>query len=261
MLINLAVALLIYWVTSRDLGIAWGVVCGILAAMLCQVASFFIIRKLAGKINDKIQHDMEEAQHKIQRKMQQFQQRPVGSPKTMQQILEKDQRDALLQALKNSNELKKFFLWSPMMKKQLCTMQMALYYQLRDFKKVDEMMKNALLLDSRSLAMKLARMYQLNDENLEKFYQKRCRKFKGEDAAFLASVFAWMMVKRGNNEKALETLVNARKTTDNQVVMENWERLVNGKAKHYSNAGLGDLWYSLYLEEPKLKPQKVVPRW
>ena len=104
-------------------------------------------------------------------------------------------------------------------------------------------------------------MYQLNDENLEKFYQKRCRKFKGEDAAFLASVFAWMMVKRGNNEKALETLVNARKTTDNQVVMENWERLVNGKAKHYSNAGLGDLWYSLYLEEPKLKPQKVVPRW
>lgn len=261
LIIDLIVGLAAYAVTSRDLGTAWGVVCGVGAAMICQLIAVLIVRRSVGRINDKIQRDMETAQHKLQRKMQQFQQRPVGSPKTMQQILEKDQQEALRQALKTSEELRRFFLWSPMMKKQLCTMQMALYYQMRDFKKADELMKNALFFDARSLAMKLARMYAQNDEKLDRFYQKRCRRFKGEDAAFLASVYAWMLVKKGSVEKAIEVLVNAKKTTDHAVVMDNWERLVNGKAKHYSNAGFGDLWYSLYLEEPKVKTQRVVARW
>ena len=41
-------------------------------------------------------------------------------------------------------------------------------------------------------------------------------------------------------------------------MIENCDRLVNGKYKHFNNAGLGDLWYSLYLEEPKIKPQRQV---
>ena len=32
--------------------------------------------------------------------------------------------------------------------------------------------------------------------------------------------------------------------------------LANGKAKQFSNSGFGDMWYALYLEEPKVKPQR-----
>lgn len=41
------------------------------------------------------------------------------------------------------------------------------------------------------------------------------------------------------------------------MLKENYERLVNGKFKQFSNSGLGDAWYALYLEEPKIKPQRV----
>ena len=58
--------------------------------------------------------------------------------------------------------------------------------------------------------------------------------------------------------RAVAALVAARKLSDNQTLIENCDRLVNGKYKHFNNAGLGDLWYSLYLEEPKIKPQRQV---
>ncbi len=252
---------LVYWITGRDLGGVWGIVCGVAAAMIFQVIAMLVLRRLAGRINNQIQSDMMLAQQRLQRKMQQFQQRPVGSPKVMQQMLEKEQSAALRKALKDSNQLRKFFLWSPMMKKQLATMQMSLHYQLKEFDKADALMKDALLFDARSVAMKLARMYVLKDPGLERFFTKKCRKFKGEDAAFLCSIYAWMQLKLGNQDKALAALVQAKSTSDNRVVLENWEKLVNGKARHFSNAGFGDAWYSLYLEEPKVKVQRTAPRW
>ena len=36
-----------------------------------------------------------------------------------------------------------------------------------------------------------------------------------------------------------------------KVIVKNWEMLVNGKVKHFSNAQLGELWYALGLETPK----------
>ena len=42
---------------------------------------------------------------------------------------------------------------------------------------------------------------------------------------------------------------------DNPVIIKNWEMLVNGKIKHFSNSQIGDMWYALQLEKPKM--QKV----
>ena len=61
-------------------------------------------------------------------------------------------------------------------------------------------------------------------------------------------------------QKAVAALVAAKKLSDNATLVENCDRLVNGKLKHFSNAGFGDAWYSLYLEEPKIKPQRQVVR-
>jgi hypothetical protein len=35
------------------------------------------------------------------------------------------------------------------------------------------------------------------------------------------------------------------------VLKQNWDHLVNGRIKRFSNAGLGEQWYALQLETPK----------
>ena len=62
--------------------------------------------------------------------------------------------------------------------------------------------------------------------------------------------------KQDDQSAALEALRHAAKTSDNQVLLENIDRLVNGKVKHFSNSGFGDTWYVLALEEPKVKNQR-----
>ena len=69
-----------------------------------------------------------------------------------------------------------------------------------------------------------------------------------------------MKLRSGEKSKALAALVAAKKLSDNPTLIANYERLVNGKEKHFSNADLGELWYSLYLEEPKIKVQQQRPQ-
>ena len=81
-----------------------------------------------------------------------------------------------------------------------------------------------------------------------------------QDGALVASTYAWIKLRQEQPDKAVAALVAAKKLSDNATLIENCDRLVNGKTKHFSNAGLGDAWYSLYLEEPKIKPQRQVVR-
>ena len=57
-------------------------------------------------------------------------------------------------------------------------------------------------------------------------------------------------------QAARAALTAAKNKSDHPVLLENHEKLVNGKAKQFSNAGFGDMWYALFLEEPKMKPQR-----
>ena len=136
-------------------------------------------------------------------------------------------------------------------------MKMQLLFQLGEYKKVDEIMPKCFLLDQQSLAIKLVRMYRNNDSKLDSFFMKRCSRTKGEARAFLASVYAWMKVKQEQPEKALEALNLAKKVSDHPAVLSNIDNIANGRYRHYTNSGFGDLWYSLGLEEPKAaKPQR-----
>ena len=71
-----------------------------------------------------------------------------------------------------------------------------------------------------------------------------------------------ILVKNGEIEEAIKVLLKGKSVTENDTIAKNWESLVNGKVKSFSNADIGDQWYSLYLEEPKnTKPkQKVIRR-
>ncbi len=245
---------------GRELGWGWGITCGVLVVMAIQLGIGLWIRRKVGAVNGNIQSIMEAAQARIGRKMQFFQQRSGGNVRMAQQMLEKEQNEAIRTALAATKEMEKYFLWNLLLKKQTNTMRMVMYFQLKEFGKVDEMLPKCILLDPRAIAVKMVRMYKKEDPALDKFYAKKTKRFKDEDCALLASLYAWIQVKRNDVEGAMKTLAAAKLKTENQVVADNWERLANGKVKNFSNSGLGDAWYSLYLEEPKIKMQRVQPR-
>ncbi|MBO5689690.1 MAG: hypothetical protein J6S73_07135, partial [Lentisphaeria bacterium] len=132
-----------------------------------------------------------------------------------------------------------------------------LHFQMKEFDEVDALMPKCMFLDVRSVVTKMARMYQKKEEGIDKFYRKKGARFKGEDLALAASTYAWILVKQDRGNEAMNVLAEAKKKTDNPVVLENWERLANGKYRNFSNAGLGDSWYSLYLETPKIRQERV----
>ena len=59
----------------------------------------------------------------------------------------------------------------------------------------------------------------------------------------------------GDEGKRVSEELSAVKA-ENETLKQNWDHLVNGRIKRFSNAGLGDQWYSLLLEEPKVKMQR-----
>ena len=207
-------------VTTRDLGPVWGVVCGIGTVMIVQLLVGLWVRSRVNRINRKMQQVMADAQAKLNRKIQMFQNRPGGNVKMMQQMLEKEQFAAMRQALEISHEADKFALWSPMLKKQFNTVRMMLHFQMKEFDKVDELMPRCMFLDARSVATKMARMYQKKTPGIDEFYRKKGAKFKGEELALLASEYAWILVKEDRADDALKVLVEAKKNTDNPVVLE-----------------------------------------
>jgi hypothetical protein len=257
-IISLIVGAVIGAITQRDLGTGWGIFCAVGAMLISQIVIGLLIRRKVGKLNLQLQQIMQAAQAKINRQMQQYQMRPPGNMRLAQQNLEKLQSDAVRRTLEATREFEPWYKWNMMLKKQINTMKMQLHFQLKEFGKVDELLPKCFLLDPRSLAIKLVRLYKNNDASIDKFYDRKCKKLKGEDAALVALTYAWIKLRQDEPQKAVAALVAARKLSDNQTLIENCDRLVNGKYKHFNNAGLGDLWYSLYLEEPKIKPQRQV---
>jgi hypothetical protein len=175
----------------------------------------------------------------------------------VQKTLEKDQNDAIHEALNTTHQIDRYFKWNFLLKQQITTMRMMFYYQMKDFKKVDELMPDCMFLDPRASAFKLARMYKRKAEGIDKFFAKKCKRLKGENAALLYGLYSWILVKNDEADKALKLLTDARKKIDHPTIIENREKLANGKVKQFSNSGLGELWYSLHLEEPKIKQKKI----
>lgn len=237
-----------------------GILIGVGVFLVIQLCIGIIIRKKINAVIREIQEHMERTQNKLNRRMMQMQSRPMSSPKAAQQLLEKEQNQALHEAINITAKAQPYFRWNVLLKRQINTMRLMLYYQLKDFKKVDSLIPASFIYDSRSVAIKAARMYKNDDPGWENFLAKKCRRFKGDDAVLLYALYSWILVKQERYDIASQVLAQAKKRVDNPVLNANRENLVNGKVKHFSNANLGELWYSLYLEEPKIKQQRVVQR-
>ena len=235
----------------------WSVLCGIMAVITTQIILALLIRKTIGIINNELQLVMQEGQQKVNRKVHQFQLKPRGNLKTMQKIIEKEQAQSLREALIVVAKMEKYANWNLLLGRQINTLRMQLHYQLKEFDKVDELIPKALFMDANAVAMKIARMYHNDqDEKLAKFFKSKIKKFKGDEAVLLYALYSWIMVKRGKIDEAIKILVEGKDSTDNEVLKQNWDSLVNNKIKRFSNAALGDPWYSLQLEEPKVQKQQ-----
>ncbi|MBQ9336272.1 MAG: hypothetical protein IJS14_03115 [Lentisphaeria bacterium] len=240
------------------LSLTWDIVIGAAAFLAVVIIVSQVIRIKVKKINEGLQKIMEETQHKLMMMQSQFSRRPLGSPKTMMQALEKEQAAGIRRVIEACEEFTPLFRWNFLLDRQINTMKMAFYFQLKDFAKVDELMPKCLFLDPQSVCLKMARMYMRKEEGIDKLFRKKCASLKEPACVLPYSLYAWILVKQERYDDALKLLVDCKKKTDNEVIVRNWELLANKKYKSFSNSGLGEMWYALGLEEIRMpKPQRV----
>lgn len=223
----------------------------------------FLVRKKMAKAQGELQESMQAAQRRMQRRVQQFQSKPGGNVKQLQGQLEMDQKAMLRDGLELTKRLEPFRKWSLLTGRQIATMRLQFHYQLKEFDTVDAIlatcgfMRGPMMMEPMAVAMRMARCYQNGDlEGAKKLYRRRIKWFRGDRGALLYGLMSWIYVKAGEPDEARRVLAKAKEATGSDVFVRNWEYLSNDQAKSFSNAGLGEAWYSLYLETPPAPKQQ-----
>jgi len=211
---------------------------GILSFILSFYLIAFFTRKKIKAVQNELQEIMLVGQQRMNRKVQQFQSKPGGNLKLIQRQIDADQNQLYKQGLEFTSRLEPFKKWSLLMGRQIATMQLQFSYQLKDYKRVDE------ILNTRGL--------------FKGTFKRHLKWFRGDRATLLYGLMSWIYVKEEELEKARDLLSKAKDAIDNETFALNWERLSNNKVKNFSNAGLGEEWFALYLEKPPAPKQQRV---
>lgn len=234
----------------------WSIFWGVLAGGLVQGGSAWFLRGRIKRLMDGVQGTLLAGQKKLQAKVNQWQIRPPGSIKQAQIEIEREQRGFLQQALGQTDAFAPYYRWSPLLKRQVNTLKMQLHYQMKDYAAVDRLMPSCLFLDPMTACMRLARMYVRKEEGIDKVFGKQVARLRYGQGAVLYSLYAWIAVQRNDIDLAHQTLLRAAAKMENETIKRNIEHLANNRPRQFSNAGLGDEWYALGLEEPRVKTQR-----
>ena len=223
----------------------------------------FLVRKKMSKAQGALQESMQAAQRRMQRKVQQFQNKPGGNIKQIQRQLEMDQQAMCQQGLELTKGLEPFRKWSVLTGRQITTMRLQFHYQLKEFDKVDEILatcgflRGPMMMEPMAVAMRMARCYKNDDlAGAKKVFKRKIMWFRGDRGTLLYGLMSWIYVKVGEPDEARQVLLKAKEATGVDTFTKNWDHLTNDRAKSFSNAGLGDEWYSLYLENPPAVKQQ-----
>lgn len=247
---------------GADWGVGWSVFTGIIGFGVFQALVGVWLQKRVKQDMAQVQSILEAGQKKLQTKMQRWQLRPPGSIQAAQKEILEDTKVFVREALSAVEGLSKYRLWIPMIDRQKATAQFQLNWMIKDFKAVDALMPKVLFIEPTTVAMKMARMFMKGDttEDIEKVYKKGVRRLRYNQNVLLAATWSWILVRRNGDKdegaSAFEALTEALKSSDNEVLKRNHEILMNRRVAHFSNSGLGDQWYSLLLEEPRVKTQR-----
>lgn len=246
----------------------WG--WALLFAVLAFAGSNLLIGQIVGKqikaIAGTIQAGMVQAQQKMQERTNAWRHRPPGSLKQAQLELQKYQHAAIADALNATEAMEKFRRWSPLMGRQIATMRMQLHYQDRNWKAVDALLPQCIVIDPMTAAMSIARIYMRDGyrhetdkkgrrkaNDIDKRFERGTARLRYGQGALLFGLYAWIQNQSGDSDAALETLLRADRKMENATIKRNIELLRNNKPKQFSLAGLGDEWYALGLEEPRMR--------
>jgi hypothetical protein len=172
-----------------------------------------------------------------------------------------DTKAFVKEALAKTETLAKYRLWIPMMDRQMATAKVQLSWMIKDFKTVDALMPKVICIDPSMSCIKMARMYMLDrpTEDIAKVYRKAVVRVRYNDNVLPAATMSWIQVKRGDTDCAFKTLTEALKKSDDANLKRNHECLMNNRPARFTNSGIGDRWYSLLLEEPKVRTQRQRP--
>ena len=245
-----------FW--GGDFGMGWSLTLALVGFMVFQFASGHFIQKRVKRDMERVQGILTEGQKRLQMKMQRWQIRPPGSVQAAQKEIFEDTKIFVREAIKETEVLQRYKLWVPMIERQIATAQLQLYWMIKEFKVVDKLLPKAMMIDPTMLAMKMARMYMLKEPlaKIEKVYNKGVARVKYNGNVLLAATWSWMLVKNGEIDRAFKALTEALKKSDNATLKANHENLMNNRVGHFSNSGIGDMWYSLMLEEPRVRTQR-----
>ena len=245
-----------YW--PADWGLGWSIFAGVLGFGVFQGLFGFLLQRRVKRDMEAVQGILAAGQKKLQQKMQRWQMRPPGSIQAAQNEIFADTKIFVKEALAQTETLRKYRLWVPMMGRQIATAQLQLNWMIKEFKVVDKLMPQALCIDPTMSAIKMARLYMLERPvaEIEKAYRKGVSRVRYNGNVLLAATMSWIQVAKGDADGAFKTLTEALKKSDNETLKRNHEALMNNRVAHFSNSGLGDQWYALYLEEPRVHAQR-----
>ena len=248
---------------TGTMGYGWSSFFGVLAFGVAQFVSGRIIQKRVKGAMDAVQAVLVDGQKKLQAKMARWQMRPPGSIQTMQAEIARDQKVFVTEALARTEDLRRFTPWVPLMSRQIATAQFQLFWMIKDFRKVDELMPKALFFDPTMTAMKMARLYMLGKpaDEIAKVYEKAVRRLRYNQNVLLAAAYSWMLVQRKDIDGAFKALNRALEKSDNGTLKANRDHLANNRVAHVTNSGLGEQWYALLLEEPKIRQPRQRMQW
>ena len=239
------------------------ITCGIAGFFLSMFAIGILMRKRTGAVQGELQTVMETGQKRLNRKIQQFQTKPGGNPKVIQKQIEQDQMRLIRQALEMTENFEPLKKWNLLMGRQIATMRMQFLYQLKEYDQVDALLakrglfRGPMLMEPMSVAMKMARQFKNKESKAaEKTFRRHVKWFPGDPGTLLYGVMSWIHVKNGEVDEARLLLAKGKEKTESDVLARNWELLSNCNEKKFSNAGLGEEWYGLYLENPVMPKQK-----
>ncbi len=244
-------------------GIGWSVFFGVLAFGTVQMTIGFHLQKKVKAAMKSVETVLLQGQKAVQAKTLRWQTRPPGSIQEAQNELARDQRKFVLEALSLTEPLHRFDNWVPMMKRQIATAQFQLYWMIKEYRKCDQLMDKALFVDPSMYAMKMARLYTLgkSTDEIRKVYDKGKKRLRYNQNVLIAAAWTWILVQRGEIDEAFKALNEALKNSDNETLKANREALANNRVAHFSNTNIGDTWWALGLEEPKVKMQRQRMQW
>ena len=243
---------------GADWGWGWSAFLGVVSFGAVQATVGIVVRRRMKADMDVVQGILVNGQRQLQEKTRRWQLRPPGSIQAAQKEIEQDTKVFVRKALDETLRLRKYRWAVPMVERQIATAQLQLNWMIKDFRQVDALMPKALFLDPTMSAIKMARMFMLDasTEDIGKVYAKAVRRLRYNQNALLAALWSWVLVKRGDADGAFKALGAALKNSDNETLKRNHVELMNNRTAHFSNSGLGDQWYSLLLEEPRVRTQR-----